>query len=104
LRELARRQTDLNDRLKELQSALQAAKTPQAREEIERPLKRLRDQQQQILRDTDELREPLLRRDDRDARRGPAPRRGPEEADRPARRGEPPAPARPPRRRRAPAG
>jgi hypothetical protein len=57
LKELARRQTDLNNRLKELQSALEAAKTPQAREEIERQLKRLRDQQQQILRDTDELRE-----------------------------------------------
>src|SRR6185437_2137214 len=66
LRELARRQTDLNDRLKELQSALQAAKTPQAREEIERQLKRLRDQQQQILRDTDELRERMEREENRD--------------------------------------
>ena len=57
LRELAQRQRDLNERLKELQSALEAAKTPEAREEIERQLKRLRDQQQEILRDTDELRE-----------------------------------------------
>jgi hypothetical protein len=57
LRELAQRQNDLNERLKELQSALEAARTPQAREEIERQLKRLREQQQEILRDTDELRE-----------------------------------------------
>ena len=66
LRELAQRQTDLNDRLKELQSALEAAKTPQAREEIERQLKRLREQQQQILRDTDELRERMEREENRD--------------------------------------
>ncbi len=57
LRELAQRQRDLNERLKELKSALEAAKTPEARAEIERQLKRLRDQQQEILRDTDELRE-----------------------------------------------
>ena len=66
LRELAQRQNDVNDRLKELQSALEAAKTPQAREEIERQLKRLRDQQQQILRDTDELRERMEREENRD--------------------------------------
>ncbi len=55
LRELAQRQNDLNERLKELQSALEAAKTQQAREEIDRQLKRLREQQQEILRDSDEL-------------------------------------------------
>jgi hypothetical protein len=66
LRELAQRQTDLNERLKELQSALEAAKTQQAREEIERQLKRLRDQQQEILRDTDELRERMEREENRD--------------------------------------
>ncbi len=57
LRELAQRQRDLNERLKEIQSALEAAKTPEARAELERQLKRLRDQQREILRDTDELRE-----------------------------------------------
>ena len=57
LRELAQRQRDLNERLKELQAALEAAKTQEAREELQRQLKRLRDQQQEILRDTDELRE-----------------------------------------------
>jgi hypothetical protein len=55
LRDLARRQEDLNERLRELQSALEQARTPQEREELTRELKRLRDQQQEILRDTDEL-------------------------------------------------
>jgi hypothetical protein len=57
LRELAQRQRDLNERLKELQAALEAAKTAEAKEELKRQLKRLRDQQQEVLRDTDELRE-----------------------------------------------
>src|SRR5262249_8594917 len=51
------RQTDLNERLKELQSALEAARDQKTREEIERQLKRLRDQQEQVLRDADEVRE-----------------------------------------------
>ena len=55
LAELARRQNDLNERLKELQSALEEAKSEQEREEIRRQLKRLREEEQQILRDTDEL-------------------------------------------------
>ncbi|MGH7192515.1 MAG: hypothetical protein ACREJM_03160, partial [Candidatus Saccharimonadales bacterium] len=59
LSELARRQADLNERLKELQSALQEARTPEEREEIRRQLKRLRDEEQEILRDTDELRSRL---------------------------------------------
>ena len=54
---MAQRQADLNERLKELQSALEAAKDELAKQEIQRQLKRLRDQQQQILRDTDELQE-----------------------------------------------
>jgi hypothetical protein len=66
LRELAQRQGDLNERLKELRSALEAAKDPQARDEIERQLKRLREQQQQILRDTDELRERMETEQNRD--------------------------------------
>ena len=57
LKELAQRQADLNERLKELQSALEAAKDDPARKELERQLKRLREQQQQILRDVDELQE-----------------------------------------------
>jgi hypothetical protein len=42
LRELARRQEDLNQKVKELQAALAAAKTEAERQEIERQLKRLR--------------------------------------------------------------
>ena len=57
LKELAQRQADLNERLKELQSALEAAKDEPAKQELERQLKRLREQQQQILRDVDELQE-----------------------------------------------
>jgi hypothetical protein len=57
LKELAQRQADLNERLKELQAALTAAKDEPAKQEIRRQLKRLRDQQQQILRDVDELQE-----------------------------------------------
>jgi len=55
LRELARRQHDLNERLKELQSALEEARTQQQKEEIRRQLQRLQDEQRQILQDTDEL-------------------------------------------------
>ncbi len=55
LRELARRQHDLNEQLKDLQSALQEANTAEKRDELKRQLKRLQEEQQQILRDTDEL-------------------------------------------------
>lgn len=66
LHELARRQADLNERLKELQSALEAAEDAKRREEIERQLKRLRDQEREILRDADELRERMEREENRD--------------------------------------
>ncbi len=55
LRELAQRQNDLNDRVKELQSALAEAQTQAEKEELERQLKRLREEQQQILRNMEEL-------------------------------------------------
>jgi hypothetical protein len=61
LQELARRQQDLNDRLKELQTALQEARTEQEREEIQRRLKRLQEEEQQMLADTDELRQRMDR-------------------------------------------
>jgi len=66
LRELARRQEDLGKRLKELQSALEAAKDEEARREAERQLKRLREEQRQILRDADELRERMEQEPNRD--------------------------------------
>jgi chemotaxis protein histidine kinase CheA len=57
LQELARRQEDLNERLKELQASLQEAKSEQEREEIKRRLKRLQEEQQQMLADVDEVRQ-----------------------------------------------
>jgi len=59
LKELAQRQQDLNERLQELQNALQAAQTEQEREEIKRQLKRLRDEERNMLADVDELRQKL---------------------------------------------
>jgi len=61
LSELARRQQDLNDRLKELQTALQEAKTEQEREEIRRQLKRLQEEEQRMLADVDELQQRMNR-------------------------------------------
>jgi hypothetical protein len=55
LKELAQRQHDLNERLKDLQTALQEAQTEERREEVKQQLKRLQDEQRQVLRDTDEL-------------------------------------------------
>jgi hypothetical protein len=61
LQELARRQQDLNDRLKELQTALQEARTEQEKAEIRRQLKRLQEEEQQMLADVDELRQRMDR-------------------------------------------
>ncbi|MBI3416132.1 MAG: hypothetical protein HY043_12610 [Verrucomicrobia bacterium] len=57
LKELSQRQQDLNERLKELQTALQEAKGDQEREDIRRRLKRLREEEQQMLADIDEVRQ-----------------------------------------------
>ncbi|HUG93235.1 MAG TPA: hypothetical protein VML55_20505 [Planctomycetaceae bacterium] len=65
LRELARRQSGVNQQLKELELALQNARTDEEREEIERRLKRLRDEQEQVLRDLDELRDRMDRPENR---------------------------------------
>jgi hypothetical protein len=59
LKELAQRQQDLNDRLRELQSALQSARTDQERADIQRQLKRLNDEERQMLANVDELRQQL---------------------------------------------
>lgn len=59
LRELARRQEDLNERLRELQAALEAARNPEERERLRRELRRLQEQQQQSLADLDELQQRL---------------------------------------------
>ncbi|WP_221028970.1 hypothetical protein [Actomonas aquatica] len=61
LRELSRRQQDLNDRLQELQTALAAATSEAEREEIRRELKRLEEEQRRMLADLDEARQRLDR-------------------------------------------
>ena len=57
LRELARRQNEMSERLKEAQAALQQAENEQQKQEIRRQLKRLTEQQIQALQDVDELRQ-----------------------------------------------
>ena len=61
LQELARRQQDIADRLKELQTALQEARTETQREEIRKRLKRLEEEQRQLLADADEVRQRMER-------------------------------------------
>jgi len=61
LKELAQRQQDLNERIKELQTALQEAKSEAEREEFRRRLKRLREEEQEMLSDIDELRQRMER-------------------------------------------
>ncbi|MHC4518133.1 MAG: coiled-coil domain-containing protein, partial [Planctomycetota bacterium] len=55
LRDLARRQNAMAERLKEAQAALRQARNEQARQEVLRELRRLRDEQLETLRDMDEL-------------------------------------------------
>ena len=59
LKELAQRQQDINDRVREMQNALEEAKAEKEREEARRQLKRLREEEQQLLADADELRQKL---------------------------------------------
>ncbi len=63
LQELARRQQDLNERLKELQTALQEAQTEKEREEVKRRLKRLEEEQRQMLADADEVKQRMDRQE-----------------------------------------
>jgi hypothetical protein len=59
LKQLAQRQQDLNDRLRELQTALQAARTDEERADLQRQLKRLQEEQRQMLASVDEMRQQL---------------------------------------------
>lgn len=59
LKELAQRQEGINQQLKELESQMRQATTEAEKEEIERRLKRLREEQQQLLHDSDEVRSKL---------------------------------------------
>ena len=64
LRDLARRQQDLNDAIAQLQTTLEQADEPEKKEEATRQLKRLREQQEELLRETDELAERLQENSD----------------------------------------
>lgn len=55
LKELARRQEALAEKIKEVESQLQKAKTEEQKKELEQQLKSLQEEQQQLLRDLDEL-------------------------------------------------
>ncbi|GIX04893.1 MAG: hypothetical protein KatS3mg114_0762 [Planctomycetaceae bacterium] len=57
LKELAQRQADLAEKLRELEAARHFARDPQQQQELERQLKRLREEQQQLLQDADALRD-----------------------------------------------
>jgi len=55
LGDLARRQNDMSERLREAEAALRQARNEQEQQEILRELRRLRDEQLEALRDVDEL-------------------------------------------------
>ena len=57
LKELARRQEALAEKMKELQKQIDKAKTEQEKEELANQLKRLEQEQEQLLRDVDELKD-----------------------------------------------
>jgi hypothetical protein len=69
LKELAQRQQDLNDRVRELQTALQAAHTDQQRTDLQRQLKRLEEEQRQMLASVDEMRQQLEQSPNADSER-----------------------------------
>ncbi|MBE7495965.1 MAG: hypothetical protein HS117_13555 [Verrucomicrobiaceae bacterium] len=57
LKELARRQEALAEKMKELQNQLAEAKSEQEKQELENQLKRLQAEQEQLLRDLDDLKD-----------------------------------------------
>lgn len=57
LKELARRQEALAEKMKQLEQQLAEAKTEEEKEELANQLKRLQDEQDQLLRDLDDLKE-----------------------------------------------
>ncbi len=57
LKELARRQEALAEKMKELQKQLDKAKTEQEKEELQNQLKRLEEEQKQLVNDLDDLKE-----------------------------------------------
>ena len=71
LKELSRRQQGINEKLKELEAALRTVKNETDREELERQLKRLRDDQQQLLHDADEASNKMAQSSQQDKMRSP---------------------------------
>lgn len=67
LKELARRQEALAQKIKELETALKQAKNEEEKKEIERQLKRLQEEQVQLMRDLDELRDRMEKPENRSA-------------------------------------
>lgn len=65
LRELARRQNEMSNKLKETQVALRQARNEEQRQKIRRELKRLREEQLEALRDVDELQQRMERPENR---------------------------------------
>ena len=61
LKELSRRQSDLNERLQELQIALLDAEEEAERDRIERELKRLQEEQRNLIDDLDEVQQRMER-------------------------------------------
>ncbi|TDU71263.1 hypothetical protein EI77_02385 [Prosthecobacter fusiformis] len=57
LKELARRQEALAEKMKELQKQIEKAETEQEKEQLANQLQRLQDEQEQLLRDVDDLKE-----------------------------------------------
>ena len=69
LSELARRQQQMNERLKELQTALTSAKDEEEEQRIRRELKRLEEENRRLLTQVDEVRQRMERMDsDRETR------------------------------------
>jgi hypothetical protein len=67
LDELARRQEDLNEQVRELDLALQSAKEEQERKELQERLEQLREDQQELVQDADELLERMNEPESRNA-------------------------------------
>ena len=59
LKELARRQEALAQKMKELEKQIEKAKTEEEKQELANQLKRLQEEQEQLLRDVDDLKEKM---------------------------------------------
>nr|NIQ95868.1 hypothetical protein [Desulfuromonadales bacterium] len=66
LKELARRQGSITDKIKELQAMLEEAQTEEEKEEIRRELERLEEEQRELVEDLDELNERMETGQNRD--------------------------------------